>query len=181
MYGVRSCCGSVDKTTDSQSWGTRFDSAGSGSIALGQDILSSLPKSLGEELKQGRRQGVCLGGGGANASASPTILRQPWKSRFEKQSFTNFVQSARAIYDGYIAVHKFFLCFVRTDQWAPGQQCMEVRKNHNPWLKYHENEDKIDNDDVFRNDHRIKFLKLFYQFQWSWYHSFQKTMFYLMK
>ena len=46
----------------------------------------------------------------------------------ETHSFTNFVKSARAIYDRYnIAVHKFFLCFVHTDQWAPGQQCMEVR------------------------------------------------------
>ena len=27
-----------------------------------------------------------------------------------------------------IAVHKFSLCFVRTDQWTSGQQWMEVRK-----------------------------------------------------
>ena len=27
-----------------------------------------------------------------------------------------------------IAVHKFSLCFVRTDQWASGQQCMESEK-----------------------------------------------------
>ena len=39
-------------------------------------------------------------------------------------------------------------------------------------------EEKIDNDHVLRNDNRIKLLN---QFQWSWYHSFQKTMFYLMK
>ena len=30
------------------------------------------------------------------------------------------------------------------------------QKSHNPWLKCHENEEKIYNDDVFRNDHRIK-------------------------
>ena len=40
---LRSCCGSVDKTTDSQSWDPRFESAGSGSSALGQGTLSSLP------------------------------------------------------------------------------------------------------------------------------------------
>ena len=40
-----SCCGSVDKTTDSQSWGPRFESAGSGSSALGQGTLSSLPST----------------------------------------------------------------------------------------------------------------------------------------
>ena len=30
------------------------------------------------------------------------------------------------------------------------------QKSHYPWLKCHENEEKIDNDNVFRNDHRIK-------------------------
>ena len=40
---VRSCCGSVDKTMDSQSWGPQFESAGSVSNALGQGTLSSLP------------------------------------------------------------------------------------------------------------------------------------------
>ena len=35
--------GSVDKTTDSQSWGPQFESAGRGSSALGQCTLSSLP------------------------------------------------------------------------------------------------------------------------------------------
>ena len=34
---------SVDKTTDSQSWGPRFESAGSGSTALGQGTSSWLP------------------------------------------------------------------------------------------------------------------------------------------
>ena len=29
-------------------------------------------------------------------------------------------------------------------------------KSHYPWLKCHENEEKIDNDYVLRNDHRIK-------------------------
>ena len=30
------------------------------------------------------------------------------------------------------------------------------QKNHYPWLKSHENEEKIDNDYVLRNDHRTK-------------------------
>ena len=55
-----------------------------------------------------------------------------------------------------MAVHKISLCFVRTDQWASGQQCVEVRKIHYPCLKCHENEDKIDNDLILRNDQRIK-------------------------
>ena len=45
-YEERSCCGSVDKTTDSQSWGPRFKSAGSGSSALRQGTSSSLPSPL---------------------------------------------------------------------------------------------------------------------------------------
>ena len=45
IYSIysRSCCGSVDKTTDSQSRGPWFESACSGSSALGQGTLSSLP------------------------------------------------------------------------------------------------------------------------------------------
>ena len=42
---LKSSCGSVDKTTDSQSWGLQFESAGSGSNALGQCTLSSLPST----------------------------------------------------------------------------------------------------------------------------------------
>ena len=38
------------------------------------------------------------------------------------------------------------------DQWASGQ----VYGSHYPWLKCHENEEKMDNDYVLRNDHRIK-------------------------
>ena len=30
------------------------------------------------------------------------------------------------------------------------------QKNHYPWLNCHENEEKIDNDYVLRNDYRIK-------------------------
>ena len=30
------------------------------------------------------------------------------------------------------------------------------KKSHYPWQKYHENEEKIGNDYVLRNDHRIK-------------------------
>ena len=37
---LRSSCGSVDKTTDSQSWGPRFESAGSGSSVLGKFLLN---------------------------------------------------------------------------------------------------------------------------------------------
>ena len=44
--GIRSCCGSVDKTINSQSWGPRFESAGSGSTALGQGTLTSLHSPL---------------------------------------------------------------------------------------------------------------------------------------
>ena len=43
LLQYRSCCGSVDKTMDSQSWGPRFEFAGCSSSALGQGTLSSVP------------------------------------------------------------------------------------------------------------------------------------------
>ena len=46
LIAARSCCGSVDKTMDSHPWGPRFESAGSGSSALGQSTLSSLSSPL---------------------------------------------------------------------------------------------------------------------------------------
>ena len=33
------------------------------------------------------------------------------------------------------------------------------QKNHNPWLKCHENEEKIENDYILRNDNRMKTTK----------------------
>ena len=66
------------------------------------------------------------------------------------------------IYGGYWQwavhiIHKLSICFVRTDQWASGQQWMEVRKAIIPaWLKCHKNEEKIDNDHILRNYYRIK-------------------------
>ena len=56
---------------------------------------------------------------------SLVLILQPF---LEIQSFTNFDKSMRAICGGYMAVHKFSLYFVCTDQWASRQQCMEVRK-----------------------------------------------------
>ena len=71
---------------------------------------------------------------------------------FETQSFTNL----RELFTTVIAVHKWFLCFVRTDQQSRATM-YGSQKSHNPWLECHENEQKIIyNDDVFRNDHRIK-------------------------
>ena len=53
------------------------------------------------------------------------------------------------------------------------------QKSLYPWLKCHENEEKFDNDYCFK-EMTIE-SKLLNQFHWSWYHSFQKTMFFLMK
>ena len=47
-----SCCGSVDKTTDSHSWGPQFESTGSGNSAFGQGTLSGIiAQSLGKDFK----------------------------------------------------------------------------------------------------------------------------------
>ena len=56
---VMSCCGPVDKTTDSQLWGPRFESPGSGSSDLGQGNLSSLP-SPSEKKLESRWSPGCL-------------------------------------------------------------------------------------------------------------------------
>ena len=61
------------------------------------------------------------------------------------------------IFTAGTAVHKFSLCFACTDQWASGQYGSQ--KNHHPWLKCHENDEKIDNDYVLRNGHRIKTIQ----------------------
>ena len=79
---------------------------------------------------------------------SVVLILQPF---LETQSFTNLL-NLRVLFTTGIAVHKFSLCLVCTDQWAFRQQCMEVRKAIIP----DKNEEKIDNDYVLRNDHRIK-------------------------
>ena len=90
----------------------------------------------------------------------------------ETQSFTNFFKSVQAIYGGYSSP---FLCM---NHWASGQQCMEVKKSHNSWPKCHKNEEKIEWLCFWEMTTESNLLN---QFHWSWYHSFQKTMFYLMK
>ena len=82
-----------------------------------------------------------------------------------------FCKTLRELFTAGIAVHKFYLYFICTD--------VRSQKSHDPWLKCHKNEEKINNDYVLRNDHRIK--SILNQFQWCWYYSLQKTMFYLMK
>ena len=68
-----------------------------------------------------------------------------------------FFFNLRELCTAGIAVYKFSLCFVCTDQWVSGQQCINGSpKSHYPWLKCHENEEKIEHDHVLRNDHRIK-------------------------
>ena len=70
-----------------------------------------------------------------------------------------------------IVVHKFSLCFVRTDQWVSGQQCMEVRKAIiPPW-------------NVTRMKRKLTLTmfweitltsKLLNQFHWYWYKFFSE-------
>ena len=56
-----------------------------------------------------------------------------------------------------MAVHKFSLCFVCTDQWAFQTTMYGSQKSYNyPGVKCHENEDQIANDYVLRYYHRIK-------------------------
>ena len=77
-----------------------------------------------------------------------------------------------------IAVHKFSPCFICKNQWASGQQCMEVRKVIIPDWNVTRTKRKLTMTMFWEMTIESKLLN---QFQWSWYHSFQKTMFYLMK
>ena len=52
------------------------------------------------------------------------------------------------------------------------------QKSHYPWLKCHKNEEKLTMTMFWEITVESKLLN---QSQWSWYHSFQKAMFYLMK
>ena len=55
-----------------------------------------------------------------------------------------------------IAVYKFSLCFVCTDQWASGQQCMEVRKAIALDRNVTRMNRKLTMNMFWLNDHRIK-------------------------
>ena len=103
---------------------------------------------------------------------STTIL---WNSNLQ------ILFNLRELFMMGLAVHKFFLCFVRTDQWAPGQQCMEVRKAIIPDWNVTRMKRKLTMKMFLERTIESKLLN---QLQWSslvLYHSSQKTMFYLMK
>ena len=104
---------------------------------------------------------------------SVVLILQPF---LETQSFTNFVKSAQAIYGGYSSP-QVTLSFVCTDQWASGQHCMEVRKAIVPDWNVLRMKRKLTMTMFWETTIESKLLN---QFQWSWYHSFQKTMFHLM-
>ena len=59
-----------------------------------------------------------------------------------------------------------------------GQQCMEVRKAIIPDWNVTRMKRKLTMTVFWEITIQLKLLS---QFQWSWYYSFQKTMFYLMK
>ena len=85
------------------------------------------------------------------------FVRKYWfYNHFLKHSHLRILLNLPELLMAGIAVHKFSLCFVCTDQWASGQQCMDIRKATIPAWKCHENEAKVDNDYILRNDHRIK-------------------------
>ena len=96
----------------------------------------------------------------------------------ETQSFTNFVKSALAIYGGYSCPYVLSLFCSHGSMGVRATMYGRQQKNFIPaW-------------NVTRMKRKLKMTvfweitiesKLLNQFQWSWYHSFQKTMFYLMK
>ena len=90
----------------------------------------------------------------------------------------NFFLNLRELFMVGIAVHKFSLCFVRTDQWASGQQYTEVRKAIIPAWNVTRMKRKLTMTVFWEITIDSKLLN---QFQWTWYHSLQKTLFYLTK
>ena len=108
----------------------------------------------------------------------PGVQKYVERSLFVTFIFENILLDLRELFTAGIAVHKFSLYFVCTDQWVSGQRCMEVRKAIIP------------DCNVMRMKNNLKMTmfwemtlgsKLLNQFRWSWYHSFQKTIFYLIK
>ena len=86
--------------------------------------------------------------------SSVVLILQPF---LETQSFTNYVvKCARAMIDGYSCPYMFSLCFCLHGSKGFRATMYWSQKSHYPWLKCHENKEKIDNDYVWRNDHRIK-------------------------
>ena len=98
--------------------------------------------------------------------------------KFLKHSHLWILLNLRELFRAGIAVHMFSLCFVCTDQWVSGQQCMEVRKAIIPDWNVTRMKRKLTKTMFWEMTIGSKLLN---QFQWSWYHSLQKTMFYLMK
>ena len=99
-------------------------------------------------------------------------------SHFLKHSHLQILLNLRKLFTAGMAVHKFSLCLVCING-LPGINEWKSEKPLNQ-IKHPENEEKIDNDHVWGMTIHVG-SKLLDQFQWSWYHSFQKTMFYLMK
>ena len=66
----------------------------------------------------------------------PRSFHLVWKywfyNHFLKRSHLQILLNLCKLFTVGMAVHKFSLCFVRTDQWASGQQCMEVKKANIP-------------------------------------------------
>ena len=97
-----------------------------------------------------------------------------WNTHSNLQILLNLCE----LFTAGMAVHKFSLGFVCTDQWTSRQQCMEVRKAIIPDWNVTRMRRKLTMSMFWEMTIESKLLN---QFQWSWYHSFQKTIFYLMK
>ena len=58
-------------------------------------------------------------------------------------SHLRILLNLRELFTAGIAVDNFFLCVVHTDQWGVQATMYGSQKSGNPWLKCHENEEKI--------------------------------------
>ena len=114
---------------------------------------------------------------------SNDLVRYYWfYNHFLKQSHLQFFLNLRKLFTASTTVHKFSLCFICTDQWASGQQCMEFWKAIIPgWNGTRILKEKRDIDHILKNDHyRIKTTQPISLILVSFF-FLQKTMFYLME
>ena len=80
---------------------------------------------------------------------SVVLILQPF---LETQSCTKFVKSAQAIYSGYSrSIRSFVVCLHGSIGFRATMYGWQ-KKTIIHWLRCHENEEKIDNDYVLRND-----------------------------
>ena len=105
---------------------------------------------------------------------SVVLILEPF---LETHSFTNFVKSAWAIYGRCSSPQVLFVLLARING-LPGNNVWKSERPLSPSEMSREWRERSTMTMFWEMTIESKLLN---QFQWSWHHSFQKTMFYLIK